>query len=388
MPWRETSPVDERIRFVVAASREDCPFSTLCEQFGISRQTGYKWLQRYRETQALRDLAEHSRRPHHSPQCTAPETEARVVALRQRYGWGARKLQILLRREGILLSVATINRILSRHGLVAAQDRHRPAIKRFCRQAPNELWQMDFKGHFPIREGRCHPLSILDDHSRFLVALHPLLGTQATPVYACLLETFALYGLPEAMLMDHGTPWWSTTNALGLTWVSVALIKQDIRLYFSGVGHPQTQGKVERLHGSLGWAMHQLGTPEDLASSATFLATFRQDYNEVRPHESLQMEVPARHYQPSPRAYHPDPRPWEYPAGVQVLRLNSQGMLPYAGTRYFVCEALAAEDVGVQEFDGKLLVSYRQMLIREVDLRTKQTLPLVRPVEDDVSTMS
>jgi transposase InsO family protein len=380
MPWRETSPMDERIRFVVAALGEERPFSALCAAFGISRQTGYKWLKRYRESQTLQDLCECSRRPHHSPQRTASEAEARVVALRQRYGWGARKLQVLLHKEGHALGVSTINRILSRHDLVAPHDRHHPATKRFCREAPNELWQMDFKGHFPIREGRCHPLSILDDHSRFLVALHPLLGTQAAPVYECLVDTFGRYGLPEAMLMDHGSPWWSTTNALGLTWLSVALIKQDIRLHFSGVGHPQTQGKVERFHGSLNWAMRHLGVPTDLASSATFLAAFRTDYNEVRPHESLQMGVPAQHYQPSPRAYNPVPRPWEYPTGVQVLRLNSQGMLPYRGTRYFVCEALAQEDVGAQEFDGKLLVSYRQMLIREIDLRTKQTLPLVRPV--------
>jgi transposase InsO family protein len=388
MPWKETSPMEERVRFVVLAAQGLHPFSALCADFGISRQTGYKWIKRYQESGHLQGLHELSRRPQHSPLRTSAEAEARVVALRQRYAWGARKLKVLLDTEGIVLGVATINRILSRHGLISPKDRHRPATQRFCRDAPNELWQMDFKGHFPIHEGRCHPFSIIDDHSRFLITLHPLLHPQAAPVHQLLLQAFALYGLPDAILMDHGTPWWSTTNALGLTWLSVALIKQEIRLLFSGMSHPQTQGKVERLHGSLAWAMRHLGTPEDLPASASFLATFRSDYNQVRPHESLEMDVPAHHYRPSARAYNPTPQAWEYPHDVQVRSLNSQGMVKYGSRRYFACEALAGERVGVQEFDGKLLVSYRHMLIREIDLRTMRSLPVVRPLDDAVSTMS
>jgi transposase len=152
--------MEERIRFVVLACQGDRPLSALCEEFGISRETGYKWLRRYRQSGSLESLAEVSRRPHTEPQRTPPETEAQVVALRQRYGWGARKLQVLLRRQGILLGTSTINRILERSDLIHPRDRHRPATKRFCREAPNELWQMAFKGHFPIREGRCHPLSL------------------------------------------------------------------------------------------------------------------------------------------------------------------------------------------------------------------------------------
>ncbi|NPV08491.1 MAG: IS481 family transposase [Anaerolineae bacterium] len=387
MPWKESSAMEERIRFVVLVHQEDRPFSALCEEFGVSRQTGYKWLRRYEEAGSLEGLAEASRRPHTSPQRTPAELEARVVQLRERHAWGARKIKVRLEEEGILLGEATINRILSRKGLVAPRDRHRPATKRFCRQAANELWQMDFKGHFAIVEGLCHPLSILDDHSRFLVASHPLLGTQAKPVHERLVQAFQGYGLPQAMLMDHGSPWWSTTNALGLTWVSVALIKQGICLHFSGVGHPQTQGKVERLHGSLAWALQHLGAPQDLAEAEAFLATFRHDYNHLRPHESLDMDVPAQHYQASPRPYNPTPAPWHYPPGVEVLALNSQGMLPYQGRRYFVCEALACEPVGVQRFDDKLLVSFRHMFIRQIDLATKHTVPLVQPVSD-VSTMS
>jgi transposase InsO family protein len=387
MPWKESSAMEERIRFVVLALQEERPFSALCEAFGVSRQTGYKWLRRYEQAGCLEGLAEASRRPHTSPHRTPLQLEERVVGLRRRHAFGARKIRACLEREGILLGEATINRILSRRGLVAAQDRHRHATKRFCREAPNELWQMDFKGHFPIAEGRCHSLSILDDHSRFLLACHPLLSTQAQPVYERLLEAFQSYGLPQTMLMDHGSPWWSTTNALGLTWLSVALIKQGICIRYSGIAHPQTQGKVERLHGSIAWAMGHLGAPKDLAEAESFFATFRHDYNHLRPHESLGMDVPAEHYQPSPRAYTPTPTPWQYPSGVEVVALNSQGMLPYERHRYFVCEALASEPVGVQRFEDKLLVSYRHMLIRQIDLATRHTLPLLAPVPD-VSAMS
>jgi transposase InsO family protein len=382
MPWKETSPVEERVQFVFKALDRAVPFARLCQQFGISRQTGYKWLHRYKEVHSITALQDQSRRPRHSPGQLRCEVEQRAIALRQKYGWGAKKLQVLLQQEGLQASLATLNRILDRNGLIHPQDRHRPATQRFERERPNMLWQMDFKGHFFISEGRCYPLSILDDHSRFLIGLYPLLGQQAEMVHGCLLQVFDRYGLPDAMLMDHGAPWWSTTGHLGLTWLATELIKQGIRLYFAGYRHPQTQGKVERFHGTLQRALDHHGQPSALSACAEMFSNLRHEYNYVRPHEGIRMAKPADLYNPSSKPYQPNPPAWVYPSDMQVLRLNSQGMLPYGSRRYFVCEALAREQVGVRELDGKAVVSYRHMLVREIDLKTKRTIPIAWPAAE------
>ncbi len=208
MAWKTMDVHQQRVRFVVAAFRREKPLGALCAEFGVSRPTGYRWLERYR-AHGVEGIAEHSRRPHRSPAQTAVEREQQVVEMRLRYpDWGARKLQVLLDRDGIALTRSTIHRILLRYDLVRERDRHSPATQRFERGAANELWQMDFKGpsRWPQPVG---PLSVLDDHSRYLIALAANGSTLAAPVQQQLLEAFERCGLPQAMLMDHGTPWWS-----------------------------------------------------------------------------------------------------------------------------------------------------------------------------------
>lgn len=249
---------EQRVRFVIAATQKAQPFRALCAAYEISRPTGYLWLRRYQEL-GLQGIAEQSRRPHHSPSRTASELEEQVVQMRQRYpDWGARKLQVLLAREGVALPRNTVHRILLRHDLVREEERRTPALQRFERGQPNELWQMDFKGPkgWPQAVG---PLSVLDDHSRYLIALAANGSTQGEPVRVQLEEAFQRCGVPEGMLMDHGTPWWSTPSPSGQTHLSLWLMRQGIRLHWSGVRHPQTQGKVERFHGSLQRALNRRG---------------------------------------------------------------------------------------------------------------------------------
>lgn len=236
--------------FVVTAIRGENPFSALCTEFGISRPTGYLWLSRYRED-GLNGIAERSRRPLASPEQTVPELEAQVIAMRRRYpDWGARKLQVMLRRRGVELPATTIHRILLRHDLVREVRRHIAATQRFERNEPNQLWQMDFKG--PLQRGdKLGPLSVLDDHSRYLVALQQVATTSSELVREHLEGAFCHNGIPEAMLMDHGTPWWGRLAPQGLTRLALWMMKQGIELHWSGIRHPQTQGKVERFHGEL-----------------------------------------------------------------------------------------------------------------------------------------
>ena len=261
MPWRTMDVQQQRVEFVIAAKRGSQPFRALCEEFEISRPTGYLWLHRY-EQRGVPGIAEGSRRPLVSPRRTAAELEERVIEVRQRYpDWGARKLREILAREGVALARNTIHRILLRHGLVKECDQHPPALQRFEREQPNQLWQMDFKGPrgWPQPVG---PLSVLDDRSRYVLVLAANGSTEAQPVREQLEGAFQSCGVPEAMLMDHGTPWWSPKSPSGRTKLSLWLMRQGIRLCWSRIRHPQTQGKVERFHGSLQRTWRRRGAPQ------------------------------------------------------------------------------------------------------------------------------
>jgi transposase InsO family protein len=364
------------MRFVVCASRREKSMQQLCEEFQISRPTGYEWLRRY-QSSGITGVVERSRRPHRSPGQTAAGIEERVVELRQqRPDWGARKLQVLLAREGMELPVITVHRILLRRGLVRGQDRFRSAVERFQRGAVNQLWQMDFKS--PVGwDAPVGPLSILDDHSRYAIALQGTWSTQAEPVQQRLIEAFERCGVPEEMLMDHGTPWWNMKAAAGWTWLTVWLMKQGIRLHCSGYRHPQTQGKVERFHRALGAAMQRRGAPAG-GQRQLWLDEFRWEYNQVRPHEALQMRTPAQVWSPSARPYRADPPAWEYAAGAEVCQLSPQGQLQRMGRRWEISRALAGEWVQLIRIEERLLVYYCRSLVRELDLLTQRSTAVDR----------
>jgi transposase InsO family protein len=377
MPWRRVDVVEQRLQFVMRAASGKERMAHLCREFEIARSTGHRWRERYLKAGSFTAVQERSRRPQRSPRRTEEEKQVRVVSWRQQTGWGAKKLQTVLReQEGITLSVRTIHRILERQGLVSLEV-HTPALQRFERAVPNELWQMDSKGKYPLPGALGHPLSILDDHSRYLVGLHALPELRTERAWPCLVETFRQYGVPQAMLMDRGSLWWSESNGWGLTWLSVRLIEQGVRLLYGRVRHPQTQGKVERFHRTLGEELWRRGLPQSWAQWPGLLAQVQRDYNERRPHEALGMRRPAEVYQRSEQEYRESPSPWEYPEGSEVKRLNTQGMLDHDGRRWFVCEALAGQPVRIECVEGKLLVSYRHMYLREIDLQQGCTRALV-----------
>ncbi len=366
MAWRRMEVGEQRVRFVVAASRSERGMTTLCAEFGISRPTGYLWLERYRAG-GVAAVAELTRRPRSSPQRTAEAIEQRIMALRrERPDWGARKLSVLLGREGVRVPPATVHRVLLRRGLVRIEDRRQPALQRFAREQPNQLWQMDFKSpkgwDQPVG-----PLSVLDDASRYAIALEGLGSTRASAVQERLETAFTSCGMPDAMLMDHGTPWWNTQSAGGWTQLSVWLIKQGIQLYFSGLRHPQTQGKVERFHGALELARRRRGLPEP-ALHQRWLDDFRQEYNHLRPHEALGMQTPASVWHPSQRPYQPKPPDWSYPPGAELARLDPHGRLRLQGRNWQISGPLAGEPVQLIRLQQRVLVFFRHTLIRELDL--------------------
>jgi transposase InsO family protein len=379
MPWLETDVRDRRIEFVKAVRTPDAKMARVCRAFGISRKTGYKWLQRDDASHSVVALTDRSRRPLTSPQRTAAGVTARVIALRTEFGWGGEKLVPLLDAEGVVVAARTIDRIIRREGLTRPDAAPAPALGRFERGAPNELWQMDAKGQYPLHPGgQCHPLSILDDHSRYAVGLVALPRLETVGVRTALIRCFERYGVPTAMLMDHGVPWWSAANASGLTSLGVFLLKQEIRLLFGRVRHPQTQGKVERFHRTLGERLRWWGVPTSLRGFTQAFATFRDEYNEVRPHAALQMRPPASRFAPSGRAYRSVPRRWEYPAGSDVHRIDANGMVSYRAKRFYVSEAWAGEEVACTAIARRVLVTYRQMYVRELHPRTGRSISLLQ----------
>src|SRR3569832_745476 len=249
MPWQESRVLEQRIEFVVMARQGERTVADLCRQFGVSRQTAYTRLRRY-QAGGVAEMNERSRRPVHSPKKTEDEIVEQLVRWRnEQPDWGAPKLlyQLKQQRPDCEISERTVHRILQRRGLIANPGKNRPATRRFVRRRPNEQWQMDFKGPQGVNTGRpVGPLLIQDDHSRFLIVLKHLGSTQKQGVQDTLQETFLQFGVPEAKLKDHGTPWWNAASPWGLTELSIWIMRQGIRVIHSGIRQPQTQGKVER----------------------------------------------------------------------------------------------------------------------------------------------
>jgi len=365
---------DQRVEFVVRASRGES-LSSLCREFEISRPTGYLWLKRFGE-QGVAGVEEHSRRPHLSPRRTAAGIEARIVALRrQRPDWGARKLAVLLEREGLVLPVITVHRVLVRHDLVLDRESRRQATGRFEREQPNQLWQMDFKGQKGTGAA-IGPLSVLDDHNRYLVALEQTGTTRSEAVRERLEGAFRTSGLPEALLMDHGVPWWNARSPNGWTHLMVWLMKQGVSCCFSGVRHPQTQGKVERFHGSLERARSRVGAEQWLTQN--WLDSFRHEYNELRPHEALGMRTPASLWRPSTRAYDPNPQAWDYGVGAELRKVGQQGHIYIGDRRWRVSQALAAHTVRLERIDQRVLVYFCRTLVQEIDLSGERSTAVER----------
>lgn len=371
--------MEERIRFVIRASSGHEGLCDLSEEFGVDRSTGRRWRDRYQLVGDVNDLREHSREPHHKPNKTPEWVEKRVIDLRKRYGWGARKLKVLLDNEGISLPSVTIGRILKRNGLIKEEDSTRPAVERFERSEPNELWQMDFKGDIRTEEMVCHPLSILDDHSRYAIGLYPLRNLKTEGVKRSLLSAFREHGVPKSMLMDRGTPWWNVNSVYGLTTLGVWLIEQDIKLIRGRVRHPQTQGKVERFHRTIKDALAHKGKAKSYKHLCRFLKDFREEYNQIRPHEALGMNPPVKKYKRSKKEFKEKVAPWSYPDTALIHTVDELGTISVKGKRFFISEALRKKQVALERLDESYVVSFRSMTIRQIHTNTGKSNQILLP---------
>lgn len=370
MPWREVSVMDERREFVRLAMQEGVNRRELCRRFGISAQTGYKWLSR--RTVGDAPLADRSRRPHSSPLRSPAAVEARVLAVRDEHpAWGARKIVRCLERDGHDAPAgSTVHAILRRHGRVGASSgTPGKPWQRFEKPAPNLLWQMDFKGRVALANGAaCHPLTIVDDHSRYAVCLQACGNERSETVRSELEATFHRYGLPDAMLVDNGSPWGDGPRQ-SWTRLGVWLLKLGVDVLHSRPYHPQTRGKNERFHRTLKAEVFALRRFRDLGEVQRAFDHWRPIYNFERPHQALDQDVPVSRYVASPRPKSP-PR-IEYDDGDFVRTVGTtKTYVSFKGRLWKVPQAFRGERVAIRprSADGQYGVFFGSREIAQIAL--------------------
>ena len=344
MPWSPKDVMSLRQEFVLLARQPDANIRALCRRFEISPATAYKLLKRYAQ-HGLAGLADQSRRPQNSPARTPGPIEQAIVDLRQTHpAWGGRKIAARLRELGHaeVPPPSTVTSILHRHGLInpAASAAATP-WQRFEHALPNALWQIDFKGYFETPAGRCHPLTLIDDHSRFNLLLAACGRTDTASVQQALIGAFRRYGLPVRINADNGAPWGSSrAPGHGLTDLTIWLLRLGISVSHSRPYHPQTNGKLERFHRSLKAEVLNGRSFKDLQQAQLAFDHWRGVYNQQRPHEGIGMAVPVSHYRPSEREFSDTLAPIEYGPDDHVFTVKWDGKVVFKGHRLKVSNAL------------------------------------------------
>lgn len=372
MPWREVTVMSERKEFVTLAMVEGANISRLCRRFGISRKTGYKWIRRYLE-EGEPALVDRSRRPKRSPRRTSPGVEEAVLKLRGKHpAWGGRKIQDRLKVRGVngVPAISTVTDILKRHGLIDEEQsvKHK-AWRRFEAGAPNDLWQMDFKGHFEAAFGRCHPLTVLDDHSRYSLCIDACEDEKGETVRGSLVRVFRRYGLPSAFLVDQGSPWGSDPQH-PYTPLTVWLMRLGITVIHARPYHPQTLGKDERFHRTLKAEVINYCKGLELLNCQSRFDAWRSVYNLERPHEALNMNVPASRYRESKRSFPQTLPPIQYSPQDQVRKVSYGGLICYRGKGYRIPKAFKGYYIALRHTaqDGIMDVFFCNQRIAQINL--------------------
>lgn len=402
MPWTEVSVMDERLCFIAACLRAEEPMGLLCSRHGISRKTGYKWLERYEEGGAA-GLSDRSRARQTQARAIDPETMARVLALRaRRPSWGPRKLLAWLAMDDpawVWPAASTVGDLLRREGLTRRRGRaeREPGTKPPLVEplAANEAWSADFKGWFRTGDGvRCEPFTVADGYSRYLLACEPVPRLSVREVRAILTRLFQEHGLPRALRTDNGSPFVHRPGLAGLTELSVWLLMLDIWPDRIAPGRPDQNGRHERMHRTLA---EEVTRPPSATLSAQKqrMEAWRRDFNTERPHEALGQRCPATLWQRSSRRYPDTLRAWDYPADHFVRRVSGKGYITWRDQPLYLTEALRGQSIALaRREDGNWWVRFRGFDLAELDERSsvlrrsglaRTTGSAVQPSRDDRS---
>lgn len=374
MPWECKTVEDQRREFAQAAMY--CKnFSALCREFGITRRTGLKWKERYTACQPLTDR---SRKPHTTPTRTPEEVELLILAVRaENPGWGAKTIHRVLERRGCqnLPCVKTVNNILHRYGCISPEEsQKRQPYTSFEKERCNVMWQTDFKGEFRMKDNNyCYPLTILDDHSRYSLRIAPRLST-ANVVIPVFTEVFQQYGMPDSILSDNGAQFAGFRK--GYTQFEKWLIDLDILPIHGRIKHPQTQGKIERFHRTMKHELLNHTEIADIEDAQTKFRLWQDKYNNLRPHEALEMKTPGEVYEPSQRQYESKVKEFEYGGEHHVLKVNSWGYVRFNGWQVYLSETMANQYIEFRtSSDGETFAAcYRNFKIAEFDTEDGQLI--------------
>ncbi len=374
MPWSERSPMSLRQSFIAEVQAGEFSFSECCRRYGISRKSGYKWQERFKEC-GRAGLFDRPRIAKTFPHATSEEVETLVLWARLlRPTWGPKKLKTLLEGAGPALpALSTMSEILSRHGLSEPPRRVRRETPPYelplhAPQQPNDVWCMDFKGDFRLGDGaRCYPLTLTDAHTRFLLECKAMRGTLREEVQRILERSFREYGLPFFIRSDNGVPFVGTNSLAGLSQLSVWLMDLGVWPERTRLGSPQDNGRHERMHRTLkAEACNPPG--KTMRKQQHKFDAFRADYNQERPHEALGLAPPAEKYEPSARAFPRKVLKPEYPASADVRRVAAGGWIKWNSRCVFVSKALACRDIGLTTQDGeRWIVRYGKVPIGVLD---------------------
>lgn len=377
MPWVTSNLMNKRAEFASRAMSTE-NFRALCREYGISARVGYKWRDRF-ITQGLSGMHDQSRRPSSCPRQLSEEEICRMVRIKQRHRhWGAQKIrQVYLRAYGQAPSESSFKRVLERCGLTekrkvrAARETGRMASGRKA-SAPNQVWTVDFKGWWHDREGRCEPLTVRDEYSRYVLELRALPNARTATVQGCFERLFAEHGLPEAIRSDNGVPFASPNGLLGLSRLSAWWLAIGIDLERGRPGCPQDNGGHERLHRDIARELEGLYHEERQAA----FEIWRREFNEERPHQALGMRVPAEFYQPSLRKWNGTPEQISYP-GMATRRVKTAGAICYEHRRIFISQALAGWNLGLRyRSEEQTEVYFAQLLLGILELPTAAFIPI------------
>jgi putative transposase len=394
MPWKECQVVDERARFVRRVLDGE-PMTALCEEFGISRKTGYKIFQRYQQI-GVGGLSDRSRRPYRQANQLPEAVETLIVRLKKTYPtWGAPKIRERLRQRWADIpcpAISTVHAVLDRHGLVAhRRRRRRPRLTGTPLSAvsrPNGLWCADYKGEFLLRNQRyCYPLTITDYATRYLLACEALSTTQERYAFRVFERTFQDFGLPEAIRTDNGVPFASAHALYGLSKLAVWWLRLGIRLERIAPGHPEQNGRHERMHLTLKTEATRPAAHNVLQQQMRFDA-FVHRYNQERPHQGLDMATPASRYTPSPRSYR-GLEELDYPFHDWTAVVTCCGRICYQRRKINLSQVFAGQKVGVkQTADHIWLVSFMEYDLGYFDDETCRLEPIEDPFGPRLSPMS